>query len=345
MKEEHDIIKVVDKFSSVKGLVVGDVMLDVYEYCLTSQSKLLTSEKTNKRAYKAQKSIRVLGGAGNVATNLSSLGVKTTLIGISGNDEHYYSLRELCNKENVEHFLIRDSARSTTIKTRLYIDDEYLLRRDDESIDKIDNETAATLLREILHKIPNVDFVILSDYNKGLFTEGLAKEIIKECRIQDKPVIVDFKPPNAQLFKGANVLSPNEHEAKELVSTFSLDNLNSSLERLFTQLNCQSVLVTLGENGLAGFGSDGFFHVKGIKVQAMDAVGCGDTVRVGLALGLTLGLSLKESGELANYAASLICMKPNTSTISQSELIEFIKNIKQEERARREEEGWPTNIA
>jgi D-beta-D-heptose 7-phosphate kinase/D-beta-D-heptose 1-phosphate adenosyltransferase len=332
MKEEYDICKIIRQFSTINGLVIGDVMLDVYEYCLTSQSKLLKSEKEGKRAYKAQKLIRVLGGAGNVATNLAALGVKTSLIGITGNDEHYYSLRELCEKSNIDHVLIRDSERSTTIKTRLYIDDEYHLRRDDECTDKIDNETSATLLREILHKVSKVDFVILSDYNKGIFTEGLTKEIIKECRIQAKPVIVDFKPPNAKIFNGADVLSPNEHEAKELLPSFSLDNLRTCLENLFSILECKSVVVTLGENGLAGFDHNGFLHVKGIKVQERDAVGCGDTVRAGLALGLTLGLPLKGAVELANFAAALIVQKPNTSTITQSELIQFINGIQGKER-------------
>ena len=322
---EKDIfVNTINNFSNIKALVIGDVMIDVYEYLLTSESKPLHSEKPDKRAYKSQKSVRTLGGAGNAAANLASLGVKTTLIGITGNDEYYFVLRDMCDKSGISHVLIRDSKRPTTIKNRLYLDDQYLLRRDDESTDKIDNETASTLLNEILTVIPNVDVVILSDYNKGVFTQRLAQDIINECKLHSIPVIVDFKPANVSFFKGADLIAPNLNEAKELQTDFSIESLETGLNNLYKQLQCKAVAVTLDEKGIAGFNGKDYFHVHGHKVQAMDAVGCGDTVRVGFALGVSSGLSIEKSAELANYMAAVIVQKPNTSSITTEELISFI---------------------
>lgn len=324
MKTFDDVI---DKFTTVKAVVVGDVMLDVYEYLLTKESKLLLSEKESKRAYVAQKSIRVLGGAGNVAVTLRSLGAITSLIGISGNDEHYFNLRELSEQINISHCIVRDSSRPTTVKHRLYVDDEYLLRKDTEKSSKIDNETMLVVLRECLKEIHGKDVVVFSDYNKGLFVEILSQEIIKECRRLSIPVVVDFKPANSKIFAGADIVSPNQNEACELYPSFSLENLEEGTKHIYSMLNCSSLVVTLGENGLSGFDGKEYFHIKGMKVHALDAVGCGDTVRAVIALGKTLGLSLKDCVKLANYAAAVIVQKPNTSTVTSKELKEFISKV------------------
>jgi bifunctional ADP-heptose synthase (sugar kinase/adenylyltransferase) len=138
--------EIINKFNSVKVLVIGDIMLDIYEFCLSSMSKELLSEKPGKMAYNINKSIKVLGGAGNVASNLTSLGATTSIVSITGNDEYYFKIRELCEKIGVNHYLIRDPLRPTTKKTRIFLDDEYFLRRDDESIKKIDKETSGTLV-------------------------------------------------------------------------------------------------------------------------------------------------------------------------------------------------------
>jgi D-glycero-beta-D-manno-heptose-7-phosphate kinase len=316
---------VIDMFPSFNVLVIGDIMLDTYEYCLTSESRFLHSEKPGKRAYKSQKAVKVLGGAGNVAVTLSSLGAKTYLIGITGNDENYFKIRELSDASNISHFIVRDPSRPTTTKRRLYIDDEYILRQDNECADKIDKETSATLMREILYRIPMVDVVILSDYNKGLFTELNSPEIIRECRMHNIPLVVDFKPANKSLFAGADVISPNENEAKELLPSFSFQDLENSVRKLYDLLYCNALVVTLGDKGLCGFDGSDFFCVPGIKVNAHDAVGCGDTVRAVIALGISSKLSLNDAAGLANYAAAVIVQKPLTSTLTRLELLTFIK--------------------
>lgn len=300
-------------------------MLDVYDFCLTEQSKLISSEKAGKRAYKTQNSIKVLGGAGNVAANLASLGVRTSLVGLTGNDELYFKIRELADARGIAHTLVRDASRPTTIKTRLYVDDEYMLRRDNEATHPVDHETSATVLNEVLRQCTTCDAVILSDYNKGIFTQDNAQKIVRECRLHGIPVVVDFKPPNADLFAGANVLAPNDTEAAILVPGFSQDNLEASMRGLYVRLDCLATVVTLGANGLAGTDGDDVFHVPGYKVTAIDEVGCGDTVRAGLAIGLAAGLPLEQAAHLANDAAAVIVQKPVTAFMTQEELVEFIK--------------------
>ncbi len=317
-------LEVIDRFPELRALVVGDIMLDVYEFCRTGDSKPIDSEKAGKRAYRAQETIKVLGGAGNVAANLASLDVQTALVGVAGNDEHYFKVRDLADGLSIRHGLIRDEHRPTTTKARLYLDDNYLLRRDTECTDRVDDRTSAALVKEVLRALPETDVVILSDYDKGVFSAESAGQIIRECRLHEIPVVVDFKPGNREAFAGADIIAPNAAEAAELIGGFSLERLESDCQCLHDALGCRNTVVTLGEHGLCGVGTGGFFHVPGHRVEPVDKVGCGDTVRAGLAIGAALGLPLKEAGELANDAATVIVQKPATSVLSRRELHDFV---------------------
>ena len=319
--KELEIIKMIP---NLRALVVGDIMLDVYEFCNTVDSKPIDSEKLGKRAYKARKTIKTLGGAGNVAANLASLDVKTSLIGLTGQDENYFKICELANEKSIKHGLIQDANRPTTTKTRLYLDDEYLLRRDTEVTKKLGRKVCAKLLDEVFSLLPSTDVVVLSDYDKGIFTAESAKPIIKQCRLLGIPVIVDFKPVNKDLFYGVNIIAPNATEAAELIKDFSLKKLKSRCKNLHDLLGCLNTVVTLGEYGICGIESTKFFHIPGYDVVPADRAGCGDTVRAGLAIGAALGIPLRIAAKIANDAATIIVQKTGTSVLSRVELQSFI---------------------
>ncbi len=322
--------EVIDRLPELRALVVGDIMLDVYEFCRTEDSKPIDSEKAGKRAYKAQETIKVLGGAGNVAANLASLNVRTALAGVTGDDEHYFKIRDLADGMSIRHGLIRDDSRPTTTKARLYLDGAYLLRRDTEDTARVDARISEALVKGVLRALPETDVVVLSDYDKGLLSRENAGRIVSACRLREIPVVVDFKPGNQAAFVGADIIAPNAAEAGAITGGFSLDRLESDCRRLHALLRCRNTVVTLGEHGLCGFGADGFFHIPGHRVEPVDKVGCGDTVRAGLAIGAALGLSLREAAELANDAATVIVQKPATSVLSRRELRDFVSRKRAE---------------
>lgn len=313
----------------MKVVVLGDVMLDVYEFCSTEASKPLSSEKPGKRAYTAQQTVRALGGAGNVAANLASLGVSASLIGITGNDGRYFTMQQLSDEIGVRHCFIRDRSRPTTTKNRLYIDNEYMLRRDDESTARIAHETSMTLLNELLCELDGADAVILSDYAKGVFSEEIAQQVIGACREKGVPTIVDFKPSNRGLFYGASLISPNSQEAEAILPGFNAGvdsgtEAASTLATLYEKLGCERLVVTLGERGICGYDGSVYFHLPANKVTEVDAVGCGDTVRAVLAVAHALGFSLEDCASLANDAAAIIVQKPATAMVDQAELVAFL---------------------
>lgn len=321
------IPKILDKFSELNILVIGDVMLDVYNYHVTKHSRVLVSERPGIRAYCATQSIRRLGGAGNVAANLAALDVQTSVIGVAGNDDGYFCLCEIADRLRIRHMFIRDPSRPTTTKSRLHIDDRYVLRTDNESVTKVGREIEALVLRDVVRAIPGVDAVVLSDYAKGLFTKTLVQHIIQASKRHSIPVIADFKPVNRKLFSSADIVSPNEHEARQLLRSFSRFDIKKSMSNLHARLSCAALVVTLGDYGIAGYDHHGFFHIPAHMVTVRDAVGCGDTVRAGLAIGCAMGLSLRDSAALGNYAAAVVVQKPHTAVVSRTELRTFISQV------------------
>jgi D-beta-D-heptose 7-phosphate kinase/D-beta-D-heptose 1-phosphate adenosyltransferase len=311
----------VARFSTMKVVVTGDVMLDIYEYCYTAQSKPIDSEKPGRRAYTAQALHRHPGGAGNVAANLAALGVATSLVGVTGNDGRHLTLQQLFEQRGIRSRLVRDPGRQTTTKNRLYLDDEYLLRRDDESTALMPAPVAQALLNEVRCELDGADAVILSDYAKGVFSEETGQAIIAVCRERRIPVVVDFKPPHQGYFRSADIIAPNAGEAETLLPGFNAAPLETALRTLHGMLCCQGVVVTLGERGICGYDGAAFFHLPAYRVRVVDAVGCGDTVRAVLALGHAAGLRLEEAADLANRAASLVIQKMGTATVTREELM------------------------
>jgi rfaE bifunctional protein kinase chain/domain len=330
MQEQFTVeqkINTIQQFKDLNVLVLGDVMLDIYDFCYEKHSKPIDSEMPGKRAFTAHESIKTLGGAGNVAANLASLHAQTSLISVTGDDGHHFTLQTIADSIGIRHTLLRDKNRHTTMKMRIYVDDSYLLRRDDETTDEISHEMAASIWSEFLFEIDHCNAVILSDYDKGFFTHDLAQKIITFCSQRSIPVIVDFKPPNLHYFKHAHIIVPNEKEANSIQPGFiGTPTLNTEMNRLHSYLRSKNTVVTLGGKGLCGYDGSGFFHIPGNNVRVVDAVGCGDTVRAALALGAALGLHLQHAGELANDAAAVIIQKRATATISPDEIIQFIRS-------------------
>lgn len=317
MKNMEAILK---KAAQSRILVAGDAVLDAYDFCYTEQSRP-SPECPDKRVYTAHRLERMLGGAGNVAANLASLNVETSLLSICGDDGNALEVRRICEAAGIKHHLIEDASRPTPVKTRLYIDNKYILRRDDEQTHKVSPELSEKIGTKFSRILDHVDAVILSDYNKGFFTAGNAQAMIALCRERSIPVVVDLKPANAAIFHNATVVAPNLKEAREISTGFDPYQKESSLKAIHDILGAEKVAVTIGGEGILVYENGLASHVPGRKVTAVDPCGCGDTVRACLTLGLVCGQSLAEAAEFANYAASLAVQKLGTATLTPGELL------------------------
>ncbi len=265
----------------------------------------------------------VIGGAGNVARNISSLNSSVIFIGVVGNDNAGSILKNhLDALPNTQSTLLVESHRQTVQKTRFIAQGQQLLRLDEETPIPCSPATEQRILELCEQYIPECHALILSDYNKGIFSRNLCEKLIKLAQGR-LPIIVDPKGRNYQQYRGATVLTPNLKELRE-VSGQALKTqaeIVEAAQNLQKELEIESLLITQGSQGMTLF--DGGKEPKQIPAQARevyDVSGAGDTVIATLATSIASGIRLSEASRLANAAAGIVVGKVGTATVSAEEL-------------------------
>jgi rfaE bifunctional protein kinase chain/domain len=311
-------------FSNSNVLIVGDVMLDTYWW---GDVDRISPEAPVPVVALKRKELRV-GGAANVALNTASLGAKTSVIAVIGNDESGIALKQLLEEDNIntEHLVVTDK-RVTTNKTRIMSRNQQMMRLDAEMTSDIDRATEEALLQQVkaffaAHK---PDVLILEDYNKGVLTERIIKELIALCKAHNVATAVDPKRKNFFSFKGVDIFKPNLKEVKEGLNLLS-DNLDiASLEEIHQalqhQLQHHISLITLSEKGVF-YQQDHERRIIPTHIRNIaDVSGAGDTVIAVAALVYAVTKNIHLAAEMANIAGGLVCEEVGTAAIDKEKLL------------------------
>ncbi|MEA1985967.1 MAG: D-glycero-beta-D-manno-heptose-7-phosphate kinase [Candidatus Marinimicrobia bacterium] len=303
----NEITNITMKFKKLHILVIGDLMLDVYQ---SGRVKRISPEAPVP-IVEIKNSFERLGGAGNVCLNITSLNAKCSSIGIIGKDPTGEKIKSLMSENNInyEHIII-NSNRPTTTKTRIIANDQQVVRIDNENISPIDNSEENEILHNVKKTINKIDAIILQDYNKGLLTEKLIHELIKLANENSKPIFVDPKFDNFFSYKNVFLFKPNKKETEKILG-FKFDGIDSikkGAEIIKEKLQCKNVLITLGEEGMLLLTNDGeFYTIPTQAKQVHDVSGAGDTVISAMAVFYSAEYSLKESTIMANVSAGKVC--------------------------------------
>ena len=288
--------------SLVRGLVIGDVMLDRYFFGTVSRfapeapAPVLSVKREAARA----------GGAANVATNLAALGSDVTLMGVTGVDAAAEALSELLSTARVRAELLRLADWSTTTKARLMAGDQLLARYDIES-DCVPSICADALTASAVASVNNADAVVLVDYDKGVLSAALCQKVIRAARERSVPVVVASKRRDLTRFSGATTLVLNREEAVNATG-LPVDTVAQALaagRRLCESLDLDSAIVTRASEGIVFFSREAEGYVPAVLVEARDTTGAGDTVAATLALGHAAKRPLRDQCELACRAAAV----------------------------------------
>jgi len=339
------LARIVRSFSRCRLGVVGDWMLDRYVW--GNASRLSPEAAVPVVDFVEESS--VLGGAGNVAANLVALGARVVPFGAAGKDADADSLRAMVRGlEMPEKGIVEDASRPTTVKTRIIARHQQIVRVDREARAPLHPDVEELLVRRIMASLSTLHALVLSDYDKGVITEGLPARVLGACQKLKVPAFVKPKWSRLPTYPGATVIVLNRQEAGFLV-TRTLDDDESIEEAgraLLAHFACPAVIITRGEKGMSLLQQDAprALHIPptnheapmgrlGQKAahpssgrQVFDVTGAGDTVLATLALAVAAGAPLWDAAFLANAAAGVVVGKLGTATVSPAELLVALRD-------------------
>ena len=326
-KKKERYSDLIRRFPTAQILVIGDVILDTYLDC----KALGVANEAPVPLLEISKQTHTLGGAANVAHNLAKLGVKTSLLGLIGNDPNGRLLTKLI-QENGIRFLPLLTNRPTLHKCRVLSGRHYYLRLDEEEPSPLSESEATAFLKEASKATRDSKVVLVSDYDKGMFTGSLARSIEALSVQHGIPIFGDIKPRNIHYWTHLRLITPNQSEARKLFSELipGAPKLQNNLElarNLSRRLSCDIVL-KLAEEGLIAVGSSGeAYQFQALCWAPENVSGAGDTVLSTLAAVLAVNAGLREAAFLANLAASIAISHTGTHAVSDQELLNGIKDL------------------
>jgi rfaE bifunctional protein kinase chain/domain len=320
----ENVVQLFKDFNSIKVGVIGDVMLDTY---LWGGVERISPEAPVPIVSVIRKEQRI-GGAGNVALNLQSLGATAFVVSVMGDDEDAVCLTQLFADNNINtDYSLNSHHRITTNKTRIISRNQQMMRLDAELTNDLSEAEQESLLRNfrafVETESPHV--VILEDYNKGVLTEAVIKEVISICKENNVLTAVDPKRKNFFAYEGVDIFKPNLKEVKEALNILFADaqlpllqNIHQALQQ---QLHHHVSFITLSEKGVFYQHGESANIIPSHIRNIADVSGAGDTVIAVAALVYAARKNVHLMAEIANIAGGLVCEEVGTAAINKSKLL------------------------
>lgn len=322
-----EMLRTIEALKRGTVLILGDVMLDTY---LSGDADRISPEAPVP-VIRIEEERHVLGGAGNVARNVTALGGKALLLGMRGDDAAGERLSSLLKEEGIQAALHVHPSRPTTVKSRILARGQQMLRFDQELTTPFTGQEEDALLQAAEELLQQCQAIVVSDYNKGLvtpsFMQGLKKRLSKLPH--PLPVLVDPKPGNINAYTGVTLMTPNIKETGELAQmpVHSKQDVVAAGRTLMRRVGCEHMLTTLGSDGMAVFETeDRIRRVPTVARKVFDVTGAGDTVIATIALALSAGISLFKASILANHAAGEVVGEIGAATCSNERLYQALED-------------------
>ena len=320
MTERTDLVVLVSRLARARVLVVGDVMLDHFQYGEVDR----ISPEAPIPVLRVRREDTMLGGAGNVVRNLRSLEADARFVTVTGKDAAGRDIARLIKKQGVRDAPLIEVERQTSTKTRYIAGVQQVLRADRETTNPLGPKIEAKLIKAVASALRTCQAVVLSDYGKGVLSAGATKKIIRLAAKANKTVVVDPKGSDFSRYSGATLITPNRRELAEAVEaevTSDADVVRAA-KRLIKRHRFGAVLVTRSADGMTVVTADG--SVTDLAAEArevFDVSGAGDTVVAAVAAALAAGIDLDRAAALANAAAGIVVGKVGTASVFAADLI------------------------
>jgi len=317
----------IDRFPEARILVLGDIIMD--EYIWGNVTRI--SPEAPVPVVDVEQETKMLGGAANVIRNMATLGAKPVLCGVVGDDSTGEEILSALTHMGLKtDGVISEIGRPTSIKTRIVAHNQQVVRFDRESRADVRPQSVQKLLTYIADHLDTFDAIVISDYGKGLISGHLMMGMRDLCssRLGRKIITtVDPKTGNFEYYKGVDVITPNHHEAGVYCGfrIIGEEALNRAGRKMVEDLECRSVLITQGKEGMTLFERTGeITHIPTVAKKVFDVTGAGDTVIGTISLSLAAGLDLKSAAILSNFAAGIVVGEVGTSAVRAEDLKKVI---------------------
>ena len=308
---------------SARILVIGDAMLDKF---IVGRVTRISPEAPVPVVGFDHEMFRI-GGAANVAHNITALGGQATLVAVTGMDDGAATLTHACREAGIAPSLVSDASRPTTTKVRIVTDrNQQVARIDYEADGEIADEVERRILGEIETHARRATAIVISDYLKGCITRKVVETAVASAA-PGAPVLVDPKIPHIEYYAGTTLVTPNHHEA-ETASNMRIrsdEDARLAARQFRTRAQCANVLMTRGDQGMWLLSSESEGHLPSAAREVADVTGAGDTVIATMAVMLAAGATMSEAARLANEAAGLSVAKFGPATVSLSELLKVVE--------------------
>jgi len=320
MTERTDLVVLVSRLARARVLVVGDVMLDHFQYGEVDR----ISPEAPIPVLRVRREDTMLGGAGNVVRNLRSLEADARFVTVTGKDAAGRDIARLIKKQGVRDAPLIEVERQTSTKTRYIAGVQQVLRADRETTNPLGPKIEAKLIKAVASALRTCQAVVLSDYGKGVLSARATKKIIRLAAKANKTVVVDPKGSDFSRYSGATLITPNRRELAEAVGAEVTSDANvvRAAKRLIKRHRFGAVLVTRSADGMTVVTADG--SVTDLAAEArevFDVSGAGDTVVATVAAALAAGTDLDRAAALANAAAGIVVGKVGTASVFAADLI------------------------
>ena len=326
---KSEIVRIIENFQNVNALTIGDVILDIYQYCrplgLSKEDPTIVVQPIEEKKF--------LGGAGIVAAHARALNAQSRLVSVVGKDRNNQITSNLLADYGVENSIISDSARKTTTKTRLKCEGQTLLRISDLVEANISNEKIIEVIKQVNMHLSSTDLIILSDFNYGILPPKLVEEIIKIKR-QEGLVITADSQSSSQFgdisrFEEMDLITPTEHEAR-LALNDKESGIVSLANKLIKKSKAKHLFITLGQDGvLIQDGNniksaDGVDRLPAFANTCQDNSGAGDSMLTAASLALANGADIWHAAFIGSIAAGIQVSSIGNKPISSENLIEAV---------------------
>ena len=307
--------------------VIGDLMIDHYIWGSCER----ISPEAPVQVVSVSKESSILGGAGNVVSNLLSLGAEVSIFSVVGEDETAKEMETLLKASAIKQVsLIHENNRRTTKKSRIIASNQQVIRYDDETIKDINPLSEEALLTVFTKELEEYDVILLSDYGKGVLTTELTQKVINVVKKSNKPILIDPKGKDYSKYRGSTLLTPNKKEAV-IATNINIGNkkdLHKALKKLKDDLDLTYSIITLSEEGI-GLLDKKMSVIPTVAREVFDVTGAGDTVLASLAVAMASGLNIVEACEFSNKAAAMVVAKVGSATVTLNEIEEYEHSLNQ----------------